>query len=280
MADNNVVNNGKDEAGQSKEDVCRDYLRNVCYRGKTCKYLHPDINEVHDLGVKKNEFVFCHYFMNNVCTRAKCTFIHGTGEDEEYYKKTGELPLHLRSKVAETYGLSVSDLPADKGEIPVCRDYLKGDCQRGSKCRFRHFKRDNSEHDIRLSRDPPLSQPLRRSNRLDDDSGINCYEYDHRLKRRKLEGFEFEVYEYDLTTRRQVDSGYLEEENLMLRNRNEELKKQVSNLMGNNEVLLEQNAFLRNQIKAAMVNSLPTTTTTGRFSHCTSPGVKTRGLWE
>ncbi|XP_043537860.1 uncharacterized protein LOC122543347 isoform X4 [Chiloscyllium plagiosum] len=46
MADNNVVNNGKDGAGQSTEDVCRDYLRNVCYRGKTCKYLHPDINEV------------------------------------------------------------------------------------------------------------------------------------------------------------------------------------------------------------------------------------------
>ncbi|XP_078390773.1 uncharacterized protein LOC144672709 isoform X4 [Cetorhinus maximus] len=45
MADNNVVNNGKDGAGQSTEDVCRDYLRNVCYRGKTCKYLHPDINE-------------------------------------------------------------------------------------------------------------------------------------------------------------------------------------------------------------------------------------------
>jgi hypothetical protein len=25
------------------------------------------------------------------------------------------------------------------GELPVCKDYLKGECRRGGKCRFRHL---------------------------------------------------------------------------------------------------------------------------------------------
>jgi hypothetical protein len=25
------------------------------------------------------------------------------------------------------------------GEVPVCRDHLKGECRRGGKCRFRHL---------------------------------------------------------------------------------------------------------------------------------------------
>jgi len=25
------------------------------------------------------------------------------------------------------------------GEVPVCRDFLKGECRRGAKCRFRHL---------------------------------------------------------------------------------------------------------------------------------------------
>ena len=36
---------------RSNDDrVCRDYLRNVCRRGKRCKYMHP--NEKEDSGEK------------------------------------------------------------------------------------------------------------------------------------------------------------------------------------------------------------------------------------
>lgn len=128
------------------DGVCRDFLRNVCKRGKRCRFRHPDFNEVPDLGVQKNEFIFCHDHQNKECVRVNCRFVHGSKEDEDYYKKTGELPLWLRWKVAAGLGLSPTDLPQNRGEAPICRDYLKGECQRGNKCKFRHVRKDH-EHE-------------------------------------------------------------------------------------------------------------------------------------
>lgn len=129
-------------SGASIDGVCRDFLRNVCKRGKRCRFRHLDFNEVPDLGVQKNEFVFCHDHQNKECVRSNCRFVHGSKEDEDYYKKTGELPLRLRGKVAAGLGLSPTDLPLSRGEVPICRDYLKGECQRGNKCKFRHVRKD------------------------------------------------------------------------------------------------------------------------------------------
>lgn len=128
------------------DGVCRDFLRNVCKRGKRCRFRHPDFNEVPDLGAQKNEFVFCHDHQNKECVRTNCRFVHGSKEDEDYYKKTGELPLWLRWKVAAGLGLSLTDLPQNRGEVPICRDFLKGECQRGNKCKFRHLRKDH-EHE-------------------------------------------------------------------------------------------------------------------------------------
>lgn len=133
---------GPGSGGASSDAICRDFLRNVCKRGKRCRYRHPDMSEVSNLGVSKNEFIFCHDFQNKECSRPNCRFIHGSKEDEDGYKKTGELPPRLRQKVAAGLGLSPADLPNGKEEVPICRDFLKGDCQRGAKCKFRHLQRD------------------------------------------------------------------------------------------------------------------------------------------
>lgn len=130
---------GAGSGGASSDAICRDFLRNVCKRGKRCRYRHPDMSEVSNLGVSKNEFIFCHDFQNKECSRPNCRFIHGSKEDEDGYKKTGELPPRLRQKVAAGLGLSPADLPNGKEEVPICRDFLKGDCQRGAKCKFRHL---------------------------------------------------------------------------------------------------------------------------------------------
>lgn len=128
--------------GQGLDGVCRDFLRNVCKRGKRCRFRHPKINNVPDLGVQKNEFVFCHDHQNKECLRSNCRFVHGSKDDEDYYKKTGELPPRMRGKVAARLGLSPMDLPHSRAEVPICRDFLKGECQRGNKCKFRHVKKD------------------------------------------------------------------------------------------------------------------------------------------
>ncbi|CAL9704142.1 unnamed protein product [Knipowitschia caucasica] len=141
----NSCSNG-DGRGQSQgagtDGVCRDFIRNVCKRGKRCRFRHPEINNVPDLGVQKNEFIFCHDNQNKECLRANCRFVHGSKDDEDYYKKTGELPPRLRGKVAARLGLSPLDLPHSRGEVPICRDFLKGECQRGNTCKFRHVKKD------------------------------------------------------------------------------------------------------------------------------------------
>lgn len=133
---------GGQASGLALDGVCRDFIRNVCKRGKRCRFRHPDFNEVPDLGVQKNEFIFCHDHQNKECMRSNCRFVHGSKEDEDYYKKTGELPLRLRGKVAARLGLSPMDLPHSRGEVPICRDFLKGECQRGNKCKFRHVQKD------------------------------------------------------------------------------------------------------------------------------------------
>ncbi|NXY12546.1 ZC3HA protein, partial [Pteruthius melanotis] len=245
-------NSGDEAAAGADDDICRDFLRNVCKRGKRCRFRHPDISEVTNLGVRKNEFIFCHDFQNKECVRLNCRFIHGTKEDEDCYKKTGELPPRLRQKVAAGLGLSPADLPNSKEEVPICRDFLKGDCQRGAKCKFQHLQRDY-EYEAR-GREQGLGPGGRRYEPYD-----GLYEPDEPvLKRRRAAEGLYEGYEYGFGSPRAVEYRLLEEENVLLRKRVEDLKKQVNNLLATNEVLLEQNAQFRNQAKVMTLSSTAT----------------------
>lgn len=274
---------GSEDSASAVDYVCRDFLRNVCKRGKRCRFKHPDADDVSDLGVQKNEFVFCHDFQNKECVRINCKFIHGTKDDEEHYKKTGELPPRLRNKVAAGLGLSPTDI-ANKDEIPICRDFLKGDCQRGERCKFRHFRHLRREYDYQYeypsesrsgamttstatgSLSAATSRTYERYGSYDGlsepeyYSSSSYYRYGDRfddpvMKRRRIgyDGY------YNVSP---VEYRMLEEENVMLRRRVEELKKQVSVLAATNEVLLEQNAQFRSQAKVVTLSTLSTTAPT------------------
>lgn len=224
-----MPDNGTEEAGPSTDDICRDFLRNVCNRGKRCKFRHPDANEM------------------------------------------------------STLGLLSSDLPVNKGEIPICHDYQKGDCQRGPKCKFLHVKRDEYGYENQGMAHSQVFSPLARRYDRYDDLYSRGYDADHydgydaHMKRRRMEGMGFEVYDYGMQNPGAADYRFLKEENLMLQKRVEDLQKQVSNLMATNELLLEQNANLRNQVKMGMMTPMtpmtsmtamtPTpTATAGRFT--------------
>uniref|UniRef100_A0A8C5CJR5 C3H1-type domain-containing protein n=1 Tax=Gadus morhua TaxID=8049 RepID=A0A8C5CJR5_GADMO len=235
--------------GSGRWTACAGTLcANVCKRGKRCRFRHPDFSEVSDLGVQKNEFVFCHDHQNRECLRSSCRFVHGSKDDEDCYKRSGELPPRLRGKVAARLGLSPTDLPHSRGEVPLCRDFLKGECQRGSKCKFRHVKKDYE------------FEPAPRvgvGGAIGAGSGGG---------RRRLEGLRlvdatggghFELGVPAPLPPRPLEYRFLEEENCLLRKRVEELKKQVSNLLATNDVLLEQNAQYRSQAKVITLTSTP-----------------------
>lgn len=73
--------NVKDEGGggggggtTDDDNICRDFLRNVCRRGKRCKFRHPDDGEQGSQVVTqvKADLTFCHDYQNGHCTRPMC----------------------------------------------------------------------------------------------------------------------------------------------------------------------------------------------------------------
>ena len=163
---NGVGSNAVASASSSDNNICRDYMRNVCTRGRKCKYNHPEKEESNAAAtLLQDSIVFCHDFQNrNDCSRrAHCRFIHCRKEEEEEFKRSGFLPPHIRDQ-AITKGVA-PDLPALYGARPICKDFLKGDCRRGRNCRFRHLS--------------PRQYDMEMSNCYSDyDSGAGGYGYD------------------------------------------------------------------------------------------------------
>ncbi|XP_015913870.1 zinc finger CCCH domain-containing protein 10 [Parasteatoda tepidariorum] len=228
--DDNSSLNGDDS--DSKESVCRDFLRNVCKRGKMCRYKHPEGHEAEALG--KKDLVFCHDFQNKECRRPNCKFIHCTKQEEEIFRSTGRLPDTVIENM-EGRNIFVS-------KIPICKDYLKGECRRAGRCKFRHLS--NYEYQIEAA---PQNNSRTRRDRIDEDRYETYYRYEPLAKRRAFDD-SYADYPYMGNERRPMMPDHyrmLEKGNAMLSHRVEELKKQVADLTATNEFLLDQNAQLR-----------------------------------
>lgn len=59
--------------GYAEDKVCRDFLRNVCNRGKRCKFFHPNDGCVNQSNQKN--ITFCHDFRNGYCPRNSCKLV-------------------------------------------------------------------------------------------------------------------------------------------------------------------------------------------------------------
>ncbi|KAH9513234.1 hypothetical protein Btru_034437 [Bulinus truncatus] len=220
--DTSPVNGGS--GGQYDDDICRDYMRHVCNRGKRCKYRHPALDDRPEPPAR-HDLTFCHDYQNNGCNRPNCKFLHCSRDEEEYFHRTGLLPSRLNYSNSTGSHLKV--------DVPLCRDYLNGDCKRGSKCKYRHeSEKASGEYDHHHQH--------RRG-------GDRHYDYGAGVKRRRADD------DYD-HIRSGIGYSLLEDENTMLRRRIEELKKQVSDLTAINEVLLDQNARYRISKAAASLH--------------------------
>ncbi|KAF6767727.1 hypothetical protein AHF37_09735 [Paragonimus kellicotti] len=93
--------------------VCRDFLRNVCKRGRRCKFVHPTQLECEK--IRRSERIFCHDFQNSVCRRPACKFLHYSREDEEIFRLTGHLPDEVDSKGDGSQATAIEESP------PICK---------------------------------------------------------------------------------------------------------------------------------------------------------------
>ncbi|KAK3724274.1 hypothetical protein RRG08_043273 [Elysia crispata] len=232
--DTPVVSNGSGAGSQGRgssmetyeDDVCRDYMRNVCTRGRRCRYRHPPLEERPEQPPPRRDLTFCHDYQNTGCSRPSCKFLHCSRDEQEYFHRTGLLPSRLNN--SGRGGFAITHGQVMRAEVPTCRDYLNGDCKRGSKCKYRHeaekpsihYSGNNCRHHSDYDRRDYPSGPEVKRRRKNDDYGGDL----------DISGHDYEA---------------LEDENAMLRRKVSELKKQVSDLTGINEMLLEQNARYR-----------------------------------
>lgn len=224
------------------DSVCRDFMRNVCRRGSHCRYRHPDTTEARRLGLQQREYLFCHDFQNAGCRRSSCRFIHCSREEEEAFRRTGELPVHLAQAIA--LGLISSEPGMVKGEAPVCKDFLKGECKRGVKCKYRHLTAAAYEQELLVDRQRILPAAAV----IVPGLGENNASVDESLtKKRKIGDSGGDGFEYYDTCRVVTLTDYqlLMEENQLLRRKVDDLKRHLSVLVATNELLLEQNARYR-----------------------------------
>ena len=256
MSDNSE--SGSENGGvKINNDICRDFLRNVCKRGKRCKYRHPGEQEVTEYK-KISEYTFCHDYQNNGCRRPNCKFLHCTREEEEHARMTGELPSRVLQAASLGIGVNHAEMIA-KGGVPVCKDNLKGGCHRGAGCKYRHISSAEYEYLQRKSENHDRDREFFTT----AFERLERYEFEHDAKRRRLDSDlcsdSFRSYENRFSpTSRPLSYQLLEDENTMLRRKVEELKKQVADLTATNEVLLEQNARYRVS-KSNLLQSLNTT---------------------
>jgi len=236
-----------------QENVCRDYMRNVCTRGNKCRFKHPPSfsgggHDVKSEGLQ-DKVMFCHDFQNNRCSRTTCKFIHCAKDIEASYLSSGYLPPIVRDQ-AISKGIA-ADSPVGTGGVPVCKDYLAGKCSRRNRCKFRHL--NSREYDIEMgnaSYSPPenlLQTFIEEGDILADRRGPND------RKRRFMEaggvgggGGVGGVGNVSMEVGPPPQAFFiLQEENLQLKGRIGELEKKVSDLLATNEFLLDQNAQLR-----------------------------------
>lgn len=266
ISSENSSNSTTDDPEKEEEMICRDFLRNVCNR-PNCKFIHTEKRDI-----VKFEIKFCHDYQHNKCNRHMCRFIHCKEADERYFWDTGK----FTSEIIESMVLQgiLPQISSGPGDIPICKDFLKVNCLRKKYCKFQHITRKEFEKKLGRYSKGNTSQLHQVSNSVD-----SFHEFKQNNKQDFMFEYEFDVEpkakrrhyrlstEYPLNLFRDREHlthnpfvstvfsnprfMFVEEENIFLRRKIEELNKKVSDLTATNEFLLDQNAQLRIGTKRA-----------------------------
>ncbi len=125
-------------------DLCIDNLRSHCIRGNSCQYRHVTVVPNKEERVFLSRSIFCHDFQENSCPRGSCKLLHTGKGDETFFIENGYLPDHLKRNNPIKEGM-VYDPTLEAIADTVCRDFVKGVCNRGVSCKFYHPTPDELE---------------------------------------------------------------------------------------------------------------------------------------
>ncbi|CAG8631682.1 20969_t:CDS:2 [Cetraspora pellucida] len=105
------------------EEVCQDFLRGICKRGTSCRYLHS---------IKKS--IVCKHWLRGLCMlEDQCEYLH------EYNLQ--KLPKCVNYVV---FGVCLSPncvFAHGDYNIEICQDFERGLCIKGPKCKKKHVKK-------------------------------------------------------------------------------------------------------------------------------------------
>jgi len=186
--------------------------------------------------------------------------VHCTRDQEELWKQSGQLPACLpTAALVNNNNLDTNELIviSNGGTPPVCMDYMKGECKRAVKCKYRHLSTGDYENEQLADRQMSLQMAAVEAAMIFEETGA--------LKKRKIVdgsgggGFigldyfeaaaaaasEYHHHGPPTAVVSLADYQLLEEENRFLHHKVDDLKRHVGVLVATNELLLEQNARYR-----------------------------------
>lgn len=107
---------------RDSREVCHDYQRGICGRGRTCKFRHV--------------IETCREYSVGACRRGLgCKFSHDLGGRRSSLFDTDRPVAEFRYPLRRDRGASP--------EREACKDFSRGDCRRGFRCRFSHPDADD-----------------------------------------------------------------------------------------------------------------------------------------
>jgi len=269
----------EESRGDDKE-MCRDFKKGDCRRGERCIYFHPKLE-------------VCRDYQNRECTWRGCKYVHVTKGEEEKFNGSGVLPMHVtngpfppdhqkrssngsHSSILGKRGHSAMSAPSQvygqrDNPSDVCRDFEKGDCRRGSRCKFYHpkliicrdFQKDKCDRDnCRF-----LHMTQEEENTYDGNGIVPDHIDKDQLRRNRVSAPPAERGGGgDGYGKRRPDTAYPEtaypaaggfgagitleaalQENAMLKLKQVEMQQQITDLRRMNDTLYEQNQAYRNQ---------------------------------
>ncbi|KAK3874822.1 hypothetical protein Pcinc_020270 [Petrolisthes cinctipes] len=117
--------------------VCRDTIHNQCIKGTDCPLYHPPLDDGGSQEQKIPWFAICHNHLLGICDHLECSFFHISKQDEEMYRRRGDISPELVERAVHK---SLVENHSLIGARHYCKAFLRGLCILKN-CQYRHLSK-------------------------------------------------------------------------------------------------------------------------------------------